>query len=117
MVWKSVATRRRHSRIPPFAKNAKDGPPTVLLMPARSKAWATPPPRSVSQHRPYATEFAGDQWKPVAELETSKDLSHLQCTDVRRFRNSPTESPRRFLHSFLSPGIRPPRQTPKPSAR
>src|SRR5260370_26452868 len=43
MLWKSVATRRRHSRIPPFAKNGKDGPPTVLLIPARSKAWATPP--------------------------------------------------------------------------
>jgi hypothetical protein len=26
----------------------------------------------------------------------------LQCTDVRRFRNSPTESSRRFLHTFLS---------------
>jgi hypothetical protein len=33
----------------------------------------------------------------------AQDLSHLQCTDVRRFRNSPTESHARFLHSFLSP--------------
>jgi hypothetical protein len=30
----------------------------------------------------------------------AQDLSHLQCTDVRRFRNSPTESHARFLHSF-----------------
>jgi hypothetical protein len=42
-------TWRRHFRLPPlrqaqgrlFAKNAKDGAPIVLVMPARSKAWAT----------------------------------------------------------------------------
>ena len=28
---------------PPFAQNAKDGAPTRLVMPARSKAWATRP--------------------------------------------------------------------------
>ena len=33
----------------------------------------------------------------------SDDLSHLQCTDLRRFRNSAMESLGRFLHSFLSP--------------
>jgi len=33
----------------------------------------------------------------------AQDLSHLQCTDVRRFRNSPTESHARFLHSFRTP--------------
>ena len=36
----------------------------------------------------------------------AQDLSHLQCTDVRRFHNSPTESHARFLHSFLSLSIR-----------
>jgi hypothetical protein len=29
------------SWFPPFAKNAKDGAPTVLVMPARLEAWAT----------------------------------------------------------------------------
>jgi hypothetical protein len=33
---------RMHSRLPPFAKNAKDGAPTVLLMPASSKAGHPP---------------------------------------------------------------------------
>jgi len=31
------------SRHPPFANCAKDGPPTALVMPTRSKAWATRP--------------------------------------------------------------------------
>jgi hypothetical protein len=31
------------SRYPPFAKNAKDGAPAVLVMQVRSKAWATRP--------------------------------------------------------------------------
>ena len=63
--------------------------------------------RSNSQHRRYATDFADDQWKPVAESERTDDLSHLQCTDLRRFRNSATESLARFLHSFLSPWLPP----------
>jgi hypothetical protein len=33
-------------------------------------------------------------------LERADDLSHLQSTDLRRFRNSATESLGRFLHSF-----------------
>src|SRR6202162_1755135 len=32
---------RKHFRVPPFAKNAKDGAPILLVMPAKSKAWAT----------------------------------------------------------------------------
>jgi hypothetical protein len=32
---------RMHFRVPPFAKNAKDGAPMLLVMPAKSKAWAT----------------------------------------------------------------------------
>jgi hypothetical protein len=32
---------RLHFRLPPFAKNAKDGAPIFLLMTGRSKAWAT----------------------------------------------------------------------------
>jgi hypothetical protein len=32
---------RKHFRVPPFAKNAKDGPPILLVVPAKSKAWAT----------------------------------------------------------------------------
>jgi hypothetical protein len=32
-------------RLPPFAKNAKDGAPAVLLMAARSKVWTTRPQR------------------------------------------------------------------------
>src|ERR1700722_11469255 len=32
---------RMRSWYPPFAKNAKDRAPHVLVMPARSKAWAT----------------------------------------------------------------------------
>src|ERR1035438_8804843 len=34
---------RRHLRLPPFAKCAKDGAPTVLVMSARSRAWAIRP--------------------------------------------------------------------------
>ena len=34
---------RLHFRLPPFAKNAKDGAPILLLMTGRSKAWATRP--------------------------------------------------------------------------
>ena len=34
---------RMRSWYPPFAENVKDGAPTVLVMPARSKAWATRP--------------------------------------------------------------------------
>jgi hypothetical protein len=30
----------KHFRVPPFAKNAKDGAPILLVMPARSKSWA-----------------------------------------------------------------------------
>src|SRR5258708_6639568 len=56
--------------------------------------------RSDSQHRRYATTFAGDQSKPVADLETLKDWSQLQCTNVPRLRNTVTESLGRFLHSF-----------------
>ena len=32
---------REHFRVPPFTKNAKDGAPTPLVMPAKSKTWAT----------------------------------------------------------------------------
>jgi hypothetical protein len=32
---------RKHFRVSPFAKNAKDGAPILLVMPAKSKAWAT----------------------------------------------------------------------------
>ena len=32
---------RKHFRVPPFAKNAKDEAPILLVMPAKSKAWAT----------------------------------------------------------------------------
>jgi len=35
---------RKHFRVPPFAKNAKDGAPILSVMPAKSKAWANPPP-------------------------------------------------------------------------
>jgi hypothetical protein len=31
---------RQYFRVPPFAKNAKDGAPILLVMPAKSKAWA-----------------------------------------------------------------------------
>jgi hypothetical protein len=31
---------RKHFRVPPFAKNAKDGAPILLVMPAKSKACA-----------------------------------------------------------------------------
>src|SRR4029077_11069215 len=42
----------KHSRVPPFAKNAKDGAPPVLLMPSRSKAWATrPAPHTLGEGR------------------------------------------------------------------
>jgi hypothetical protein len=34
-------TMRMRSWFPPFANCAKDGAPTALVMPARSKAWAT----------------------------------------------------------------------------
>ena len=36
-------TLRRHSRLPPFAKCAKDGAPSVLLAPARSGNSESPP--------------------------------------------------------------------------
>jgi len=40
MVWRrQICCHRR--RLPPFAKSAKDGAPTVLVVFARSKAWAT----------------------------------------------------------------------------
>ena len=32
---------REHFPVPPFTKNAKDGAPTPLVMPAKSKTWAT----------------------------------------------------------------------------
>jgi hypothetical protein len=38
---------REHFRVPPFTKNAKDGAPTPLVMPAKSKTWATRPAASV----------------------------------------------------------------------
>jgi hypothetical protein len=36
-----INTLRRHSSLPPFANAAKDGAPTLLVVPARSTAWAT----------------------------------------------------------------------------
>ena len=44
----SATHLRKHSRLPPFAKSAKDGAPHVLLLPAKSKAWATPPRSDVT---------------------------------------------------------------------
>ena len=35
--------RRRHFRVPPFAKNAKDGAPSVLLMPGETENLGHPP--------------------------------------------------------------------------
>jgi hypothetical protein len=34
---------RKHFRVPPFAKNAKDGAPILLVMPAKSKSLGHPP--------------------------------------------------------------------------
>ena len=34
---------RKHFRVPPFAKNAKDRSPILSVMPVKSKAWATRP--------------------------------------------------------------------------
>ena len=40
----SAQTRlRMRSWFPPFANCAQDGAPAVLVIPAKSKAWATPP--------------------------------------------------------------------------
>src|SRR5712692_1339406 len=48
--------------------------------------------RSVSR-RPHCVEpVGGDQWKPVAEKAVSNRLSHMQCTGLRKFRNSAIES-------------------------
>src|SRR5262249_47176023 len=44
--------------------------------------------RSVSRHPQCAAGSAGDQWKQLAEEE----VSQVQCTVIRRFRNSPLES-------------------------
>ena len=36
---------RKHFRVPPFAKNSKDEAPILLVMPAKSKGWATRHPQ------------------------------------------------------------------------
>ena len=94
------ATARRGPRPQQFAHDRESGPAGLLIPKANAHCG---PRRSTSQHRRYAAGFAGDQWKPVVELEAQDDLSHLQCTDLRRFRNSVMESLGRFLHSFPSP--------------
>jgi len=93
----------RARRGPPPQQFARDkgSNPAGLLAPKGNAHCG--PRRSASQHRRYATGFARDQWKLAAELETSQDSSPLQCTHVRRFRNSATESFGRLLHSFLPP--------------
>jgi len=50
---------RRHSRLPPFAKCAKDGAPTLLVMPARSRARAT---RPVKNETLGLRDLANDEW-------------------------------------------------------
>src|SRR6266849_3387774 len=59
--------------------------------------------RSVSR-RPHCVEpVGGDQWKPVAEKAVSNRLSHMQCTGLRKFRNSAIESLRSISSHFQSP--------------
>jgi hypothetical protein len=49
---------RKHFRVPPFAKNAKDGAPILLVMPAKSKAWGHPPPAPPTLRFPERTGVA-----------------------------------------------------------
>src|SRR5260370_15347487 len=61
--------------------------------------------RSVSR-RPHCVEpVGGDQWKPVAEKAVSNRLSHMQCTGLRKFRNSAIESLRSISSQLPVPRI------------
>ena len=60
---------------PPFAQTAKDGAAIVLLMPARSKAWAT---RPKSKAGPPALQ------EPVrSEFRLAADIHRICISNVR----------------------------------
>src|SRR5258708_21090813 len=48
--------------------------------------------RSVSRRPNWVEPVGGYQWKPGAEKAVSNRLSHMQCTGLRKFRNSAIES-------------------------
>src|SRR5438270_8816302 len=85
---------RKHFRVPPFAKNAKDGAPILLVMPAKSKARATRPVirdqyAQTQNHRAYLAGWrrpdeqrSGGRF-PIRRLDRAVSLA-CRVTDSKR---------------------------------
>jgi hypothetical protein len=75
--------RCRHSWYPPFAKYAKNGAPTILLMPAGSKDWATRPEIWKRAVAPVA-EWVAKQFWSTTQRRTSSNLAPTHLTQAHR---------------------------------